>query len=77
MPGDFFGDAGLTFVDFAGAHDAARSIAVRRDNQAIVVAGRAEAADGRVDFALAQLLKDGGLDPGIGPDGRPRAQLSL
>ncbi len=64
----FDGD-GIATVDFAGAGDAARAVAVQPDGK-IVLGGSAFTGANDDDFALARLNPNGGLDSSFGGDGK-------
>jgi uncharacterized delta-60 repeat protein len=66
----FSGD-GIVETDFGGRHDRARALTLRSDG-GIVVAGTSASLDEvpTRDFAVAQYLSDGTLDPSFSTDGK-------
>lgn len=62
-----FGTGGLTTIDFAGAEDVSRGVAIRPDGK-IAVAGHATAG-GHAAFAVARFTAQGTPDPEFGGGG--------
>ena len=64
-----FSSDGRQKTDFAGAFDAAASVALQPDGR-MVVAGRAATAGGNDNFALARYNTNGGIDETLSGDGK-------
>ena len=67
-PDPGFNTTGIVTTDIGGRGDVANAVAVQPDGK-IVVAGEAETAPGRFDFAVVRYNPDGTLDPGFDGDG--------
>jgi uncharacterized delta-60 repeat protein len=66
---------GRQVADIAGRTDRAEALAVQADGR-VLVAGGAEGAAGKFDFALARFLPDGEPDASFSGDGRETVRIS-
>ncbi|HEX4606624.1 MAG TPA: delta-60 repeat domain-containing protein, partial [Urbifossiella sp.] len=64
-----FGTGGIQKIDFNGLADAANDVKIQSDGKIVVVGQAATAAHG-LDFAIARLNNDGGLDASFGTGGK-------
>lgn len=70
-----FGTGGLVTTQVGSGSDVARAVAVDSEGR-IVVAGTADDAESRVDFAVVRYLANGDVDTSFGDQGKQRVSFS-